>query len=160
MTDDRPVDDRWLTYIEASELLGISPEAVRALARRQKWPRQRPNAIGQPVRLLVPPDRARPPVSNGQSDAQPVTANGHAQATQRSTTVTADGHDQRSTMVTANGHDESVREAVRALGDAISSLGAQLIRERERADRAEQRAEAAEGRVAELLARRWWRWRR
>ena len=62
MTDERPTDDRWLTYIEAGELLGLSPEAVRSIARRQKWPRQSPNAIGKVVRVLVPADRLRPVV--------------------------------------------------------------------------------------------------
>jgi len=32
--------ERWLTYAEAGELLGISPEAARQLARRCKWPRR------------------------------------------------------------------------------------------------------------------------
>src|SRR5215217_1106041 len=60
MTDEQPTDDRWLTYIEAGKLLGLSPEAVRSIARRQKWPRQSPNAIGKVVRVLVPIDRLRP----------------------------------------------------------------------------------------------------
>src|SRR3954452_15204824 len=114
MSNDRPAADRWLTYIEASELLAVSPEAVRALARRQKWPRQRPNAIGQPVRVLIPADRARPPV-----------ANGHDHPDQRSTTVTANGHDQGDHRST--GHDDNVREAIKSLGEAVSSLGAQLL---------------------------------
>src|SRR4051794_17392168 len=126
MTDDRPPDDHWLTYVEASDFLGVSPEAVRALARRQKWPRQRPNAIGQPVRVLIPADRARPPVTNG-----------HDHHDQRSTTVTANGHDQGDHRST--GHDDNVREAIKSLGEAVSSLGVQLLRERERADRAEGR---------------------
>src|SRR4051794_29114807 len=100
MTDDRPADDRWLTYIEASELLGVSPEAVRALARRQKWPRQRPNAIGQVVRVLVPADRTRP-----------IAATGHDQVDQRSTMVTATGHDQGDHR--SIGHSDSIREAIK-----------------------------------------------
>jgi hypothetical protein len=67
MSDDRPTDDRWLTYIEIGELLGISPEAARAIARRQKWPRQSANAIGRAVRVLVPADRLRPVTATGQA---------------------------------------------------------------------------------------------
>src|SRR5690242_19405212 len=85
MTDDRPATDRWLTYIEASELLGISPEAVRALSRRQKWPRRRANAVGQPVHIIVPPERLRKVAANGQSDIgqwpQPSAASGQSDTT-------------------------------------------------------------------------------
>src|SRR3954452_17605686 len=81
MSDDRPTADRWLTYIETGELLGISPEAARAIARRQKWPRQSANAIGRAVRVLVPADRLRPVTANGQENTgqwpRPVIANGH-----------------------------------------------------------------------------------
>jgi len=74
MTDERPTDDRWLTYIEAGALLGLSPEAVRSIARRQKWPRQSPNAIGKVVRVLVPADRLRPVAHRRE---QPEVTNGH-----------------------------------------------------------------------------------
>ena len=36
---------RWLTYAEAGQLLGISPEAVRQLARRRGWPLGVPRAV-------------------------------------------------------------------------------------------------------------------
>src|SRR3954452_10643025 len=49
-------DGEWLTYIEAGERLGVSVEAVRAMARRDGWPKQRANGIGQVVRVQVPPD--------------------------------------------------------------------------------------------------------
>ena len=67
---ERATDQQWLTYVEASEALGITVEAVRALTRRQKWPRQRPNGIGQVVRVLVPTDRMRPNAANGQTDGR------------------------------------------------------------------------------------------
>jgi hypothetical protein len=47
-------EGRWLTYAEAGQLLGISPEAVRQLARRRGWSRRTPNAYGVQARVLVP----------------------------------------------------------------------------------------------------------
>ena len=51
-----PVSEPWLTYIEAAERLGVSVEAVRAMVRRDGWPEQRANGIGQVVRVQVPPN--------------------------------------------------------------------------------------------------------
>jgi hypothetical protein len=56
-------EGRWLTYAEAGQRLGISPEAVRQLARRRGWPRRTPNAYGGLATVLVPEDapvRLRP----------------------------------------------------------------------------------------------------
>src|SRR3954451_3526362 len=91
-------DNRWLTYMEAAELLGISPEAVRAIARRQKWPRQSANAVGRAVRILVPADRLRPVATERQAYsgqwARPVTANGHS-GNQPQSHLELTGHGQR-----------------------------------------------------------------
>jgi hypothetical protein len=163
--DNRPVSDRWLTYLEAADLLGISPEAVRALARRQKWPRQSPNAIGRSVRIQIPADRLRP-----------VTANGHDQIGQWPRPVTADGHDRSSEL------REMVEIFMAPMREQVADLKTQLVAERDRANYADDRARDAEGRVRELqeklaaemiehrrvvsllaeqLARRsWWPWRR
>src|SRR3954470_18662141 len=48
-------DTKWLTYDEAAVALRISPESVRRLAQRRKWPR-RPGNDGK-VRLGVPAER-------------------------------------------------------------------------------------------------------
>lgn len=60
----------WMTYEEAASRLDISTEAVRALARRCKWPRQSPNAPGGRARVLIPgmtrSDRPRPSLPDGQ----------------------------------------------------------------------------------------------
>jgi hypothetical protein len=50
-------DDYWMTYAEAAKKLGLTSEGVRALARRQRWPRRSPNAIGAQAWVLVPADR-------------------------------------------------------------------------------------------------------
>ena len=49
----------WLTYIEAGDRLGVSPEAVRAKVARKRWRRQ----IGNDGRARVwLPEDERPPV--------------------------------------------------------------------------------------------------
>jgi hypothetical protein len=45
--------ERWLTYAAAGELLGMTPEAVRHLARRRRW-RTQPGNDGK--RLILLPD--------------------------------------------------------------------------------------------------------
>src|SRR5947209_1384150 len=57
MTDQ---GEHWLTYAEVGQLFGISAEAARAMARRQKWPRRTPNDHGALARVLVPNDRLPP----------------------------------------------------------------------------------------------------
>src|SRR4051812_2623450 len=58
-------EERWLTYAEVGHLFGISAEAARAMARRQKWPRRTPNDHGALARVLVPDDRLPTSVVNG-----------------------------------------------------------------------------------------------
>jgi hypothetical protein len=53
----------WLTYRQAGERLGVSPEAVRSLARRRGWSRQTPNDIGGVARVLLPTGAYRRPRS-------------------------------------------------------------------------------------------------
>ena len=58
----------WLTYRQAGERLGVSPEAVRSLARRRGWSRQTPNDIGGVARVLLPTGadrRSRPDATVG-----------------------------------------------------------------------------------------------
>lgn len=64
-------DGDWWTYIEVAERLGVSVEAVRAMARRGGWPKQRANGIGQVVRVQVPPDL-------GATSGRPLAATGGA----------------------------------------------------------------------------------
>src|SRR4051812_15250454 len=74
MSDDRSAGetgDRWLTYAELGDMLGVSAEAARAVARRHKWARQPANAVGRVVRVLVPADRIRAVTANGQEKSSP-----------------------------------------------------------------------------------------
>jgi hypothetical protein len=47
-------DGTWLTYQQASAVLGLKPGGVRSLARRKGWARQTPNEIGGVERVRVP----------------------------------------------------------------------------------------------------------
>jgi hypothetical protein len=61
-------EGEWLTYRQAGERLGVSPEAVRSLARRRGWSRQTPNEIGGVARVLLPTGadrRSRPAETDG-----------------------------------------------------------------------------------------------
>jgi hypothetical protein len=64
-------EGHWVTYAEAGQMLGISSEAARQMARRRKWPRRTPNEYGALAQVLMPPDavpvRERP-ASNGVHD--------------------------------------------------------------------------------------------
>jgi hypothetical protein len=51
--EGNPIQE-WLTYAEAGERLGVSPEAVRAKAIRKAWRRQAGN--DGKARILVPPE--------------------------------------------------------------------------------------------------------
>jgi hypothetical protein len=54
-------ETRWETYAEAAVRLGITAEAVRAHAKRQHWPRQRPNSDPNgPVLVAIPVECAAP----------------------------------------------------------------------------------------------------
>jgi hypothetical protein len=129
--------DRWLSYAEIGELLGITSSAARMHARRRGWMRRSPNAIGGQTRVLVPADIVVHPC---------------APAVQRT-------YDAQMTAE-ANGADranDQVRPAeVEALCAAVTALSATVTAERERVACAEQRFEAlsahAEQRFEELLA--------
>jgi hypothetical protein len=100
----------WLTYAEAGERLGVSPEAIRARAIRGHWRRQ----VGNDglARVMVPAEILRAP------DQRPV--NG------RSTPVRKAGD-----PATLN----ALREHNETLKGEVELLKGQLVIERERGDR-------------------------
>jgi hypothetical protein len=74
-----PDAGQWVTYAQAGRLLGISPEAVRAIARRRGWARQTPNEIGGLARVLLPTGadrRSRPGSTGGVTGADRVLLDG------------------------------------------------------------------------------------
>ena len=141
---ERTTDQQWLTYVEASEALGITVEAVRALTRRQKWPRQRPNGIGQVVRVLVTTDRMRPNAANGQTDGRDDAlqrANERAERAERQVEVL------RAKLVAARYAGELVRAEV-------ADLRARL----DAADEERRRLITLLSDRRPARQRRWWRW--
>jgi hypothetical protein len=162
---DQP-EERWLTYREAGELLGISANAVRVRAQRARWPRRVPNMPGAPTLVRVPEEalvRPGAPLVRG-SDGERA------------------GHE----IAEPDGHERAHNEAhVRALAQAIEALREQLaianqrndeLTEEHRCDAKERRqllTALADARAAErisadsaaalrheldlLRARPWWR---
>jgi hypothetical protein len=151
-----------LTYVELAKARGITLAAARRMTLRHKWPKQ----IGNDgfTRVSVPASALARHENDSTGDA-PAAGNGAARHAGAS-----DGN--------GVGTDDAAAAAVKSLSDAVASLGEQLNRERERADRAEGQLREAERRVRELtdqltaeiaehrqmvallLKRRWWPWRR
>ena len=125
---------RWLTYSELGQAFGISPEAARQHARRNKWPRRTPNAYGEQARVLVPDDAA-------------------VAHRARTAVIRATTHDR------ADGRDRpdvhAMLETIRLLREALDAANARLDAA------AEERRQLGEERRMwlELLAvrRHWWR---
>jgi hypothetical protein len=64
MAEDR--EPRWLTYREAARALGMSPESLRARARREHWRKTLGND-GKAL-VLVPPDTACIPAASREDE--------------------------------------------------------------------------------------------
>ena len=112
--------ERWLTYAEVGELLGITSAAARMLAKRRGWARRTPNAYGDRARVLVPADavpasRSRPAL------------NGELHWERRAPSASID-------MVNV------IREM---LGEIVTPLATQLDHERRRTDEAIRQANDA-----------------
>src|SRR4051812_24556465 len=139
---------RWITYAEAGQLLGISAQAARMLAKRRGWARRTPNAYGDRALVLVPTDAIVQPrsallgVRTG-----PVMSEDQAKPNE---------HDQVNVRA-LEGAVEALREQLGVLDRRIEEERARADRERERADHAAQqieilRTELAETRIAERVA--------
>lgn len=135
--------ERWLTYAEVGNLLGVSAAAARMLAKRRGWPRRTPNAFGDRARVLVPHD----------IDVRSRSAS-YAEHTSHAISSDQEG---------ANGHDQVI---VRVFEQAIAALQEQLAIANSRAERAEQRVDELQAAFTEerrrfiehLIERKpWWR---
>jgi hypothetical protein len=178
-TADRPPAGRWLTYAEAAQLFGISSEALRSLARRRRWDRRSPNAVGGQSWVLVPADRL-PTAGSEDIDRRSETTDDPPQPPQTAGQKESDPRPDHDTDRSEDRRSEDILTAVREMAEMlmgpvreqIVDLKTRLASEQERADRAEIRvreltekleAEMTEHRqmVALLLKRRsWWPWRR
>ena len=128
---DHP-EERWLTYREAGELLGISANAIRVRAQRARWPRRLPNMPGAPTLVRVPEDvlvrPGAPPVPRSGGERA-----GHA--------IADPNGDERA----HEGAHVRVLEAAQAFAQGIALLGEQLARANHQIDVLEaQLAEASE----------------
>lgn len=134
----RPIE--WLTYAQAAERLGLSPEAVRHRARRAGW-RTMPGNDGRTL-VLIPDDevadiRPRAPVHTPDrtADHSPARTPGHDDQIARSN-ARAERADERA--------DEANKRADGAMALADRTLAA-LAEANARAERAETgRGEAAD----------------
>jgi hypothetical protein len=128
--------ERWLTYQQAGDALGMSAEAVRQRARRLGW-RTQPGNEGRTLVLLPDGTAVRPrtrpavqtPEQPGQMVAQPAGQTGNA-----------------------NGLAELLREQLERERERADKAEEQAAAERARAERAEAEAEAAEQRSRADLA--------
>ena len=112
--------ERWLTYAEVGELLGITSAAARMLAKRRGWARRMPNAYGDRAHVLVPADA----VARSRSRSA---LNGELHGEQRAPSVAID-------ML------NMIREM---LGEIVTPLSTQLDHERRRTDEAIRQANDA-----------------
>ena len=161
----------WLTYQEAGDRLGMSPEAVRAKAARKRWRRQ----IGNDGRARVwLPEDERPrgdrPIT-GRSP--PERENEHEPVDQPVTMRSSPGHRAvnralvhalESHIKTLQGDNEALREQLAAERTAFASkeaaLAGDLVAEKARVDQAIAAFSALAERLDALAAERarsWWR---
>ena len=133
---------RWLTYAEAGQLLGISAEAVRQLARRRGWLRRTPNAYGVQTTVLVPEDAFVRP-RTGLDVVHPGDVRGTPELPPYG--VVRPGE----SSVRAYEAADMLRVIRETVDGLAAPLREQLERERGRADRAERRVDELQAALAE-----------
>jgi hypothetical protein len=137
-------DTRWETYAEAGVRLGLTAEAVRAHAKRQRWPRHRPNSDPNgPVLVAVPQDfrsgrgAVKPAFDPGQSTLLPGAAEAFRLALEQA--------GQRADMAERARADAEARSArAETRSDRADQAVTEAVR---RAEWAETDRRAAEGRA-------------
>jgi hypothetical protein len=127
--------DRWLTYAEAGELLGISTQAARMLAKRRGWSRRTPNAYGDRAQVLVP----------AEAIVQPRSASLGVRTGSVFSGVQGEpnGHDHLNVQV--------LEQAIGVLRDQLETANRRADDDRARADRAEQKAATLQAEMIDLL---------
>jgi hypothetical protein len=127
-----PDQGRWVTYAEAGELLGVSAQAARMLAKRRGWARRTPNAFGDRALVLLPADAIVQPRS-----ASFAVHTGNVIPGDR---AEPNGHDQVNVRA-LEGAVEALREQLGIVNRQIAEERALAADERARADRAERQAD-------------------
>src|SRR3954451_501786 len=128
-----------LTYSDLAKARGITLAAARRMTLRHKWPKQ----VGNDglSRVSVPTSAlAHDVASTGNTPGNGTGDTRHAAASNGNGAATGNGTD-------------DLTAAVQSLGDAVTSLTVQLVRERERANRADERAREAESRTRDAEGR-------
>jgi hypothetical protein len=136
----------WLTYAQAAQAMGLTVEAVRSIARRQKWPRRSPNAVGGQAWVLVPAER----LTDGHSMPPPASAMTSAATGKFTLTLDQLPLPVERPAQTVEHTDERLSSIDRQLAELLTTVQEQLTVERECADRAEQRVQVAERRLVEM----------
>ncbi len=114
------MDGEWLTYAQASERLGVSPEAVRFRAIRGRW-----------QRLVGNDGRTRVCLPNGEHTAS---TRGERTASTRAVHTASTRASEDKLIKSLEGHIETLKEQ-------LSVAEAQLIAERERTEAERARAD-------------------
>lgn len=126
-------DDRWMTYADAAEAIGMTTEGLRQRARREGWRRQLGND-GKTLVLVTADTTARTPPGDRAETAPPEVD-----------TSPGDRPDDRAAV------SEAVwRELIAGLDARADELRADITREREERQRERDRADVMADRVAGL----------
>ena len=138
----------WLSYAQAGDLLGLSPEAVRHRARRNSW-RTQPGNDGRTLVMIPDEDVAvassRPPVHT--ADRAPVRTPDHEAEIARAH-ARAERADERADEA-AKRADVALALADRTLSQ-LADVTARMDQERQRADTLHQGLAVAEMAITEL----------
>jgi hypothetical protein len=142
--------DEWLTYREAAERIGSTPEAIRYRAMRGKWQRRRGNDGRARIQLPDDPNPVRTP------SAQPVRTPSELRA-DFALLHALEAHN--ATLKADIEKLEALLASERERADkAIAGFEALLRTESERADRAIAAFESLAQRLEAMAAARpWWR---
>jgi hypothetical protein len=137
LDSDQSNQERWVTYAQAGELLGISTQAARMLAKRRGWARRTPNAYGDRALILLPDDVS----------VQPCVA----LSTERAGHTTPSDSDQ--SMAPDRVNVQPFVDAIEALREQLGITHRQVDEANARADRAELRADDERRRADEERTR-------
>jgi hypothetical protein len=143
--DARPAErSSWLTYAQAGELLGLSPEAVRHRARRSGWR----TTLGNDGRTLVLLPEDIEPVRT--ADRTPVRA---TDQTDDEASARAHGRAERAFEAALAAVREAKDGEIATLRDVVDGLRSTVSRAEHRASHAEAEASDARVRIEELRDR-------
>jgi len=180
MRADDTMSDRWMTYQEAAVALRMTPESIRARARREHWRKQLGND-GKAL-ILVPVDAEGIPPGDDESSApatrpvkrpepDPVTAALQARISDlesRASELSAQVERERSERLQERERADRLTNEIAALARQLAStvddaagrerdLQGQLSRAKEEAANQAARMDAMKAELEAIRSRPWWR---